>query len=63
MHSKAKMRPYQKKQIAEDLYQFEMGNELGAQLERNKLDHEEQYKSDVLSEQKNKKQKSNQMKD
>lgn len=54
MHSKTKMRPYQKKQIAEDLYQFEMGNELGAQLERNKLVHEEQYKNNVQNNQKTK---------
>ena len=38
-----KQREYQSPEIQEDLYQFEMGNELGAQLEKNKDMHEKEY--------------------
>lgn len=48
MKSLNKKREYQSKQVEEDLYQFEMGNELGAQLERNKDIHEQSYKKEKL---------------
>lgn len=50
--NKNKERAYQSPEIQEDLYQFEMGNELGAQLERNKDMHEKEYqKSSIESHQ------------
>lgn len=38
-----KLREYKNKQVQEDLYQFEMGNELGAQIEKMKNIHEQEY--------------------
>lgn len=36
-------RKYQNKEVQEDLCQFEQGNELGAQLERNKRNFQKQF--------------------
>lgn len=49
MNNLNKNREYQNKQVQEDLYQFEMGNELGAQLERNKDMHEQEYQKENLN--------------
>lgn len=38
-----KLREYKDKQVQEDLYQFEMGNELGAQIKKMKSLHEQEY--------------------
>lgn len=49
MNKLNKNREYQNKQVEEDLYQFEMGNELGAQLERNKDMHEQEYQKQSIN--------------
>lgn len=38
-----RQRDYQKPSIEEDLYQFEMGNELGAKLYKEKEAHKKKY--------------------
>ncbi|NBK97333.1 MAG: hypothetical protein EOM50_04850 [Erysipelotrichia bacterium] len=43
-----KRRVYQNKQIEEDLYQFEIGNELGVKLEKNKDMHKQEYQKETL---------------